>query len=222
VRSSARFLLLFGILAALLVGGVGLWLFLALRQVPDFYVRAMDAQADRQAHASQQLIKQSAALAGDARRDGYWTALFTAEEINGWLAVDLVKNHPKLLPTKIQNPRVVIEPGSLMLACQYNGTVSTILSVEADVYLSEPDLIAVRLKKARAGSVPMPLRQVIDGISAAATEADVRLEWRQIDGDPVALIQISDDARSRGAHLESLEVRTGEIYVAGSTSRRQR
>ena len=41
---------------------------------------------------------------------GHWEIRFTADEINGWLAVDLVKNHPNALPPTLKDPRVSIDP----------------------------------------------------------------------------------------------------------------
>ncbi len=53
---------------------------------------------------------------------GHWSAVFTDEQINGWLAADLPEKFPQLLPPEIQDPRVVFAPGQLQLACRYTGS----------------------------------------------------------------------------------------------------
>ena len=57
---------------------------------------------------------------------GRWQALFTAEQINGWMAVDLARNFPNTLPPGVVDPRVDIRPEGVTVACRYlEGAVAT-------------------------------------------------------------------------------------------------
>ena len=56
--------------------------------------------------ACRSFARQTAALNNHLRRMGGWEAHFTDQQVNGWLAVDVPKNHPDLLPPEISHPRV--------------------------------------------------------------------------------------------------------------------
>jgi hypothetical protein len=154
------------------------------------------------------------------KRKAGWKAVFTQEQINGWLAVDMVRNHPDLLPPAMRDPRVVIHPGQMMVACRYRGDViETVLSLTLDAYLLKENKIAIRCRKARAGAVPLPLGTVLGQISAAAKNLKWNIEWQQADGDPVAVVTIPAEADEgdKAVVLETLRLAEGEIQIAGNT-----
>ncbi len=155
-------------------------------------------------------------------RHGPWHVVITAEEINGWLAVDLRKNHPNALPASVHDPRVVIEPNEVTVACRYDrGGVDSVLSLTLQPYVPEPSVVALRIVRGRAGMLPVPLKNVLDGISKGAAEMQLRLRWAQVGSDPVALISLPDDDADRVVRIKSLELRKGEIDVSGLTERRK-
>jgi hypothetical protein len=77
----------------------------------------------------------------------------------------------------------------------------------------------MRIRGARAGSVPLPLARILDGIARGAAELDLRLEWLQTDGDPVALIRLPSpqDKDDRQIIIETIELGEGKVYLAGKT-----
>lgn len=206
----------------LLLGLVALaWVWWASQRVPEFYRAALQADVEQQAAESDQLIHQALELSNDARAQGQWEALFTVGQINGWLAVDLVQNHSHLLPDGVRDPRVAISPSGALLAFRYdNGSITTVFSVDLDVCLAEPNVIALRVRGARAGELPLPLADVLDGISQAARHADLRLRWAQDDDHPVALVTLplGGDEDDVQVTVQKLELREGAIYVAGRST----
>ena len=196
----------------------------ASQRVPDFYEQALALDSGRARETSREMVEQAAALSHDLKQPGSWQVLFTADQINGWLAVDLVENHPGTLPPEFAEPRVAIEPGRASAACKYTGTgVSSVLSVEVELSLAEPNVVAIRLRRVRAGSLPLPMGQVLESFKSAARNLQWPLEWRQVDGDPVALLSIPSQVTQKGKktslHLESLELRDGEVFIAGQSER---
>ena len=192
----------------------------ATQSVPEFYELALAADPVEQKYASNEMFNRSTRLIQDVKKQKRWQASFTAEQINGFLAVDLQKKFPRMLPGEIRDPRVAIREDGLSLGCRYdNGSIETVLSVNMQVYLSAPDVVAVRIESARAGSLPLPLSKVLDSISAAARAAKWNVVWKQEDGDPVALLTVPPprDASDQPITLESIELGEGEVYVAGST-----
>ena len=208
-------------LSLLVLAAVGLFvLHMASQQVPAFYRQAMAMEPAVQRQASDQMLQQATALASDLQKEGRWQALFTAEQINGWLAVDLVENHPKALPKTVRDPRVAVSRDRVTLACRFRrGSFSSVLSLTMEPCLPEPNVLALRICKARAGLLPVPLGEILDRISKAAGEANLHVRWRQVDGDPVVFITIPPprNQEKRGVRIEELRADPQGIFLAGST-----
>lgn len=208
---------LVAVLVAILLG-----VYFALRSEPAFYRQAMQTKSDALKKGSEQMLKQVGALQSVMNRSGRWQADITAEEINGWLAVDLRRNHPHLLPPTIYDPRAAIDASEITIACRYQGGgVNTVLSLAFRPYVPEPSVLALRIVRGRAGGLPLPLKGVLDGISKGATEMRFRLRWAQSGADPVALISLPSDDGDRVVRIESIELRKDAIHISGVTERRK-
>lgn len=210
-----------GLAVAAILFVLVLGVFWASQRAPEFYTRALVKPPAEQKQASDEMLQNASALAGDVQREGRWDAVFTQSQINGWLAVDLVENHTNSLPPGVSDPRVGIAPGRATLACRYSlAGVSTILNVELEIYMPEPTIIAVRILNARAGAIPIPLKGVLESISKGAVTRGIALQWSQIDGDPVALVTIPPGRDKDTIYrFEVIELREGEIFMSGRTER---
>lgn len=213
----------FVVVAVLLAAGVvGYFLYRASQRVPEFYQEALQAVPKAQEEASDEMVRQVTALVSDAQKKGAWEAVFTAQQINGWLAVDMPRNHADLLPSSASDPRVTIEPDEIRIACRVNrGNWTGVVSVAVDLYLAEPNVVAARIRDARIGSLPLPLKDILERISQEAAQTDLKTRWRQADGDPVVEVFLpqprgKDDKRVR---IETLQLGEGSVYVSGSTER---
>jgi len=194
----------------------------AAQHVPEFYTETLQADPARQRIAGQRMTKAAAALASDLQREGRWQAVFSEEEINGWLAVELVEKHADLLAAAVSDPRVKIEPENLTLAFRYrDGRRSVVVSLSVDAYLVEPNVVALRIRKARAGSLPLPLDKILREVSKSTDQLEWQIDWRQAGGDPVAQITIPPlgARRNRQAQIETLRLESGKIVLAGATKR---
>ena len=200
--------------AALVAGG---WM--AVGHTPEFYRLALAADPAAQAAASTEMFNRAQRLARAVRDPGDWQAQFTTEQINGYLAVDLVKQFPELAAPEIRDPRVELRPGGATLAFRYDGPpAASVVSLDVEAYLAEPNVVALRIRGARAGALPLPLDDVLEAISRAAATADVQLRWRQTDGDPVALVTFKSPPDRPQLAIEKLDLRQGSLYVAGKTA----
>jgi len=213
-----------GCLVVLLVLAGALWsLYRASQQVPDFYREALSVDSAAQRKASNQMVRQASTLANDVRKEGQWEAVFTAQQINGWLAVDLVENHPRALPPAIRHPRVAIHSDEIAIACRVQqGKLNSVVTLTVEPYLQEPNVLALRIRKARAGLLPIPLAELLDRASKAAADMKLDLRWQQADGDPVAVIRVPPprDENNKLIRVEALRLGDGEIYVSGTTERK--
>ena len=95
--------------AVLMVGGLSLVaIYKAAQQVPQFYREAIALDPLEQQTARDEFVAQVTALASDLHRSGHWQSLFSAEQINAWLALELTANYPDLLRGGLHDPRVSI------------------------------------------------------------------------------------------------------------------
>lgn len=204
----------------LAAGLAGLAIYRASQAMPEFYLQALEADDQVQEQASDEMVQRATALASDVKKQGDWKAVFTAQQINGWLAVDMVENHPDLLPSSLSDPRVAIDPERLQVAFRAKrGQWKGVVSLAVDVYLAKPNVVALRIRGARAGLLPIPLRTVLDKITEKVDELDLQVQWLTVDGDPVAEMTLPPprDADDKEVRIETLELGEGKIYLAGST-----
>jgi hypothetical protein len=206
-------------------GGVAAYsAYKASQRVPEFYREAISVAPQDQHPARDAFVAQATALAGDLHGEGRWQSLFTVEQINGWLALELAENYPDLMPGELHDPRISISDNEATIGCRYgSGELATVLSLTFDAYLQEPNVVALRIRHARAGALPVPLAQVLDSISHAARELNLQLEWRKSHGDPVALVTLPQprDGQDANLRVETLELRQGELFIAGTTDGEQ-
>ncbi len=201
----------------LLLGGASvLWVYTASQQVPEFYDVAVAVNPKDQAVERDAFVARAAASASDLQSDGHWHSLFTADEINAWLALELAANYPDLLPVELCDPRISLSPGAATIGCRYRtGELETVVSITLDAYLQAPNVLRAR--------PPCPGRRLAgaagahsDGI-CAAQQLNLRLELRHAHGVPVALITFPPvgDGKSLPPRLDSIELGHGELFVSG-------
>lgn len=201
------------LLAAAGLVAVAYW---AVHRVPDYYRQRLEIDPQQAQRQSDALLSKAATLVSEVQQRRSWSMTFTEEEINGFLAVDLVEKHADLLPPEISQPRIAILPEGIRLACRWQGRLDTVLSLEVDVYLAEENVVALRLRGAKAGVVPMPLADVLEAVRTAAENLELQVRWRQADGDPVALITVPPTSKGKPLRLEALQLETGKLRVAVS------
>lgn len=221
-----RFLIV-GLLGLLLAAAALVWW--AARQAfyqPEPYRRALEVAPESAQRENDEFLRRAAQWQRVGRRAGAWEVRFTPAQLNGWLAVDLPQNHPESLPPHLRNPRVALGNGTITLFVQtlWAGR-EVVVSVECEPLLLSPTLLGLRLRSLRAGRLPLPQRELIARVSQAAAESGVGLQWRHIDGDPVAILPIGDEGRIISQQGESIRVAVDrvsispdELVVAGRTA----
>ena len=123
--------------------------------------------------ASDALLREAAALVSDLHKSGRWQALFTAEQINGWLAYDMLQNHPHLFPPAISDLRVAIQQDRAQIAFRWTKPAwSAIVFLETQIFLREENVVAMRICKARAGSAAVAVEWI-----AARLDCRGRRNW---------------------------------------------
>ena len=81
-------------LIAAILGGA----YYAAQQVEPYYEEALRTEPEVLERGSRELESRATALYSDAKQIGRWQALFTVEQINGWLATQLAADKGSQLP----------------------------------------------------------------------------------------------------------------------------
>jgi hypothetical protein len=220
MRKALRYTLITLLLLLLLAAAVGFAVYRAAQRVPAFYAEELSIAPQAQEKESDLMLQQAASLHADLHRRGRWQQALEAKTINAWLAVDLPKNFPDLLPPSIRDPRVHIAPEGITLACRLDRYgMHGVVSLQVSAFVESDDVIGLRIHKARLGALPWSLNRVLQVISDAARQANVRIQWRQIDGDPVALITLTpaNGDRKHVVHIDTIRLEEGQLLVAGTT-----
>lgn len=196
----------------------------AVRQVQPFYTAALEIDSNTLAEESHAMECRVAALASDVSAEPRWHTVFSDSEVNGWLAVALKEKFADLLPENIVDPRVAFKADEIVLGFRYQSKdFSTVISVRANAWISDTDVIAIHLLNAHAGTLPIPLVKVVETFNDAACKLKLSLRWTQQEGTPVALLSLpgvsSTEEQSR--RLEIVELHNGELFLKGSTFKQE-
>ena len=206
---------LLGLLAAAIYA-----IYRASQQVPEFYTEAISIPAEAQEEESDLMLQQITTLHNELQGKGSWRQVFKAQTINGWLAVDLPRNHPTLLPRGMHDPRVQIGPEGITMACQADrGGFHGVVSLQISAFVESDDVVGLQVHKARLGAIPWSFRSVLDKITDAAQKSSIDIRWRQANSDPVALIKIASAKgdRKQKIHIDAILLEEGTMIVSGTT-----
>ena len=215
------FIVVFCVVVALIAAVTGA-VYNATQQVPEFYSQALEFQPTETEDSGEILEEQVFAFSNQVKKPRRWSLRLTDRQINSWLSKDMKEKFPDLLPKEIEEPRIAVQGKTLLVGCKYHGqSLDSILAVSLDCFLveGEPNVVGIQLHNVTAGSLPIPVGQLIDMIDEYAAKADIPLRWQQRDGDPVALVTIpSEGPEIEGEiQIDGLELKDGEIVLAGET-----
>jgi hypothetical protein len=193
-----------------------------LRYEPAFYRPLLVSRvgpAEVETLVRRAVTKASAAHAALSRA-GPWDMALSAEEVNAWLAVDLPRNHPQLLPRRVTQPRLAFEPGRVRVAARVGyGPLSAVVSGQLAVVLHAPNQLTMTVEEARLGAVPLPTAVLLRELGRRLARLGLVTEIRPRDGGLKLEVYMpsTHDAGATSTWLESLAVGAGELLVAGQT-----
>jgi hypothetical protein len=210
------------ITAGLLIGGI--FLLIQLAEVePEFYTSALNVDPKLQKKYGSEMESKILNLRNSIIGSESWSASFSEDQINGWLAWDLQKKFPDLLPPEVTDPRVELGEKSITFAFRCDvQPFRGIAIVEAEIFMTQVvNEIGIRIKSLQSGMVPIPLAAIADEIARQAAFSELEIEWLTEDGDPVAIVALPESLiRAGGGDLlevQKFEIRNQKLHVAGVT-----
>ncbi|MBX6312097.1 MAG: hypothetical protein IRY99_04140 [Isosphaeraceae bacterium] len=217
-RAKMRWIVLGLVLFVLVTIPGAVWVGLSLQPAP-YRNRAMLPRERRKAEAKR-FVAQSLQLRNDIANEPAWEAAFSDEEVNAWLAEDLVVHFADQIPPGVSDPCVSFEADRVTLYFQMDeGPVRSVISIVARPSVPEGNTLALTLESIRAGIVPIAPERFLDTITEQARRHGLEIRWER-DGDrPVALLRYTPDRRRQDVVLEKIQVLNGQIRLAGRSDR---
>jgi len=189
---------------------------------PAFYQEALLIDASAGSAAGEQLEQQLVELHNEVLREEQWSATFTEEQINGWLAYGLPKRFAHVLPSTVSDPRVAIDKDGLKLGFRYlDEHISGIITLHLDAYVAKTDNeIGIVVDHLNAGLVPLPISKWTERITNTAANHGIPLRWTQQNGAPVALVNLRlhlPDQPERTLIIKTIAFLKGKLFVSGTS-----
>jgi hypothetical protein len=218
MKKSKRLLwccLALGALFSLPVAG---WL--SLTYQPSYYRELIRRTRKPRAGQAQKFVAQSLQLRNDICNEPTWEAVFSDEEVNAWLAEDLVTHFADQLPPEVNEPRVWFDVDHITLAFLLRqGGVQSVITVVARPRVPEGNTVELTLEKIRAGILPVPADNVLDRIIEYARYHGVDVEWARRDGYPVVVMRYTPNIQREDVQLEELHIMAGRMRLSGHSDR---
>jgi hypothetical protein len=217
-KTSKRVPIIVACVAVLVAAPGAVWL--SLTHQPRFYRAIVQVPPERQEEEAKRFVAQSLQLRNDICNEPNWQAVFTDQQVNAWLAKDLVTHFADQLPPEVHEPRVVFEPDRVTLAFQLDqGSVKSVIWVVARPNVPKGNVLELTLEKIRAGALPVPADKILDRIVEHVRDRGLEVEWKRVDHLPVVTLRYTPDDDREDVRLERVEIRDGQIQLAGRSDR---
>jgi hypothetical protein len=215
-----RWIIAGAVLGAVLAAPGLLWLSLTVR--PRFYrVQVAIPRAQREAKAKH-FVASSLQLRNDITNERTWQAAFTDQEVNAWLAGDLMDHFADQIPPEVHDPRVSFEHDRVTFAFGLDrGPIRSVIWVVARVGVPEDNVLSLGIEKARAGMIPIAVDRIAGPLMALARDRGLDVRWAADQDPPVALIRFRPDGGRSDVVLQKLTVHRGQVRFSGRSDRLQ-
>lgn len=217
---SRRTLLLSLAVAALLVGGIGLVLFLVVGYEPEIFHQAVVPPGAARTQLSQDFLKEFSTLmsAPEAERD--WYVKFSDEQINSYLDEGFIKEGlaSRILPEGVNHPHIVFGPERVHVAFRYGGAWNLAISLDLRIWLAkgEPNAVALELEGIRAGALPISSQWFLEEFRKVGRDKNgLDLTWYRTNGHPVALLRFQADQPHPTLLLQGVQMQQGALTIRG-------
>ena len=218
-KNLSRRLLRVGSIVGLIVAiPVAIWF--SITYQPPYYLAMIRLPLEQREIKAKHFVAQSLQLRNDIVNEPTWQAVFSDQEVNAWLAKDLVEHFADQLPPEVHDPRVLFEMNRVVLAFQLEkGGFHSVITVVARPHVPEDNTVELTLEKIRAGILPVPADNVLDRIIDHARHRGVNVQWQRRDGYPVVVMRYTPNLSREDVQLEELEIRNGQLRLAGRSDR---
>ena len=220
MRKPSKRVLVMGVLSVAALASVPALAWLSLTHEPSFYREMVKAPRGTREKEAKRFVAQSLQLRNDICNEPTWEAIFSDQEVNAWLAEDLVTHFADQLPPEVHEPRVRFEMDRVTLAFGLDqGPVRSVIWVVARPRVPSPNVLELTFEKIRAGVLPVPAEKVLDRITQRARSQGLDVSWKREGDYPVATIRYTPHVGRDDVKLERIDMRDGQLRFAGRSDR---
>ena len=220
MRIPSKRVLALGTLAVAALASLPGLAWLSLTHKPGFYREMVKQPRVNREKEAKRFVAQSLQLRNDICNEPTWEAVFSDEEVNAWLAEDLVTHFADQLPPEVHEPRVRFELDQVTLAFGLDqGPVRSVIWVVARPHVPGPNVLELTIEKIRAGMLPVPAEKVLDRITQHARAQGLDVTWKCEGELPVAVIRYTPHDGRDDVKLERIDIREGQIRLGGRSDR---
>ena len=198
-------------------------LLLAVKCKPAFYAKSLKVEQSVLVQKSKAAVEKTMGTFEKLKpTETNWKTEYTEDEINGYLAVDLKRDYPKILPKEIKNPRIQLLDDQLEFACEIDsGSFSGVLDLGMKIQFPSPNSCEIRFQKAKLGLLPFSNETIRDLLADGLRQSGAKVEIKEIEGEPafVANFAIPLEEKKLLLLLENLSVQNGALSLAGSVEK---
>jgi hypothetical protein len=197
------------------------WVLHRVRQIRPFYEQARQITPAQLESGKREFLQRAAKLQRQLeqprRHDNRWELILTETQINGWLAIDLVQNHPDALPPQASEPRVQITQQQISLGVMYqHSQFPVLLSVDLQAQRLSDQQFSVRVMTARIGELPWSTAEMIERVAKSLRENGWSVAIQSQENDPVLVLTLPPTRNQQQRYLlDRLEQRAGELVIQG-------
>ncbi|MDR0337589.1 MAG: hypothetical protein LBI18_10915 [Planctomycetaceae bacterium] len=165
-------------------------LYLSAQRLPDFYKKSLAVDPEIQQLRNKETLHKMGNLNNAFQKIGEpWQAVFTADDLNAYFAVELAKENANLFPKEIVEPRVTFSDRQVDLACQIlRGAFSGTLHLSLGLTFPEPNRLVIRIKNARLGKLPISREIPTKFLVKAFEEKSYQVQQGTEAGDPTITV----------------------------------
>lgn len=218
MRKSSKRLLVVGLSLLVALAALPGLAWLSLTHKPAFYKVMVRLPKEEREQEAKEFVAQSLQLRNDICNEPTWEAIFTDQQVNAWLAEDLVTHFADQLPPEVHEPRVMFEMDRVTLAFELDqGPVRSVIWVVARAEIPEGNVLELTLEKIRAGVLPIPPDKVLDRLAMHSRDHGIDVTWKRDGQFPVVTVRYQSPKGRDEVKLERLQIRKGEIRLTGSS-----
>jgi hypothetical protein len=219
MRKTSKWLLWVGTISFVLLA-IPAVVWFSLTYQPAYYRAMAHLSRAKRADQAKKFVAQSLQLRNDICNEPTWEAVFTDEEVNAWLAEDLITHFADQLPPEVNEPRLLFELDRITLAFQLQQRgIRSVITVVARPRVPEGNTVELTLEKIRAGILPVPADNFLNRIVDYARYHGVDVEWSRKDGYPVVVMRYTPNLEREDVRLEQVQICNGQIRLAGRSDR---
>jgi hypothetical protein len=195
-------------------------LYLSAQRLPDFYKKTLAVDDAIQQLRNNEMRHKIGNFNNALQKVGEsWQAVFTAEDMNAYFAVELTKEGANLFPNEIIEPRLAFSDRQVDFACQITqGSFSGVLHLTLGLTLPEPNRLMIRIKNAKLGKLPISKEIPVKFLVQAFEKKSYQVQQGKESGDPVITVTLNMQyGKNCLVLLDGITFQDGIVHLSGTT-----